>query len=83
MPTVPRYNLWSDDGDEPSPREGEPDRVPIATRHAEYDYSADDVPGGGDRWSTWDLPGPGERGPRWRKTARSSRSYVARHPEGF
>jgi cell wall-associated NlpC family hydrolase len=31
----------------------------------------------------FDTSGPGERGPRWRKTARSSRSYVARHPEGF
>ena len=61
---MPRYNLWSDDGDEPSPGEDEPGWVPIATPHAEYDYSADDVPGGGDRWSTWDLPGPGERGPQ-------------------
>ena len=24
---------------------------------------AEDVPGGGDRWSTWDRSGPGERGP--------------------
>lgn len=24
---------------------------------------AEDVPGGGDRWSTWDQSGPGERGP--------------------
>ncbi len=31
----------------------------------------------------FDTSGPGERGPRWRKTARSSRSYVVRHPEGF
>ena len=31
----------------------------------------------------WDTSGPGERGPRWRKGARSSRSYTARHPEGF
>ena len=31
----------------------------------------------------FDTSGPGERGPRWRKTARSSRTYVARHPEGF
>jgi hypothetical protein len=31
----------------------------------------------------FDTSGPGERGPRWRKTARSSRSYMARHPEGF
>ena len=31
----------------------------------------------------FDTSGPGERGPRWRKGARSSRSYSARHPEGF
>jgi hypothetical protein len=31
----------------------------------------------------FDTSGPGERGPRWRKTARSSRTYVARHPDGF
>ena len=31
----------------------------------------------------FDTSGPGERGPRWRKSARSSRAYSARHPEGF
>jgi hypothetical protein len=31
----------------------------------------------------FDTSGPGERGPRWRKSARSSRSYQARHPDGF
>jgi hypothetical protein len=31
----------------------------------------------------FDTSGPGERGPRWRKTARSARSYAARHPVGF
>jgi cell wall-associated NlpC family hydrolase len=31
----------------------------------------------------FDTSGPGERGPRWRKTARSSRGYSARHPEGL
>jgi hypothetical protein len=31
----------------------------------------------------FDTSGPGERGPRWRKSARSSRTYSARHPEGF
>lgn len=31
----------------------------------------------------FDTSGPGERGPRWRKSARSSRSYRLRHPEGF
>jgi hypothetical protein len=31
----------------------------------------------------FDTSGPGPRGPNWRKTARSSRSYLARHPAGF
>jgi cell wall-associated NlpC family hydrolase len=31
----------------------------------------------------FDTSGPGPRGPNWRKTARSSRSYTARHPTGF
>jgi cell wall-associated NlpC family hydrolase len=31
----------------------------------------------------FDTSGPGPRGPNWRRTARSSRAYTARHPEGF
>ena len=31
----------------------------------------------------FDTSGPGPRGPNWRKTARSSRAYTARHPAGF
>lgn len=31
----------------------------------------------------FDTSGPGPRGPNWRKTARSSRAYTARHPVGF
>jgi cell wall-associated NlpC family hydrolase len=31
----------------------------------------------------FDTSGPGPRGPNWRKTARSSRAYTARHPTGF
>jgi hypothetical protein len=31
----------------------------------------------------FDTSGPGPRGPRWRKAARSSRAFAARHPEGF
>jgi cell wall-associated NlpC family hydrolase len=31
----------------------------------------------------FDTSGPGERGPRWRRSARSSRAYSARHPDGF
>jgi hypothetical protein len=31
----------------------------------------------------FDTSGRGERGPRWRREARSSRRYTARHPEGF
>jgi hypothetical protein len=31
----------------------------------------------------FDTAGPGPRGPRWRKSARVSRGFTARHPEGF
>jgi hypothetical protein len=31
----------------------------------------------------FDTSGPGPRGPNWRKTARPTRAYAARHPEGF
>jgi hypothetical protein len=31
----------------------------------------------------FDTSGPGERGPRWRRAARSSRAYAARHPQGL
>jgi hypothetical protein len=31
----------------------------------------------------FDTSGPGESGPRWRNSARSSRGYVLRHPDGF
>jgi cell wall-associated NlpC family hydrolase len=31
----------------------------------------------------FDTSGPGERGPRWRLGARSSRGFMARHPEGL
>jgi hypothetical protein len=31
----------------------------------------------------FDTSGRGERGPRWREEVRSSRGYVARHPEGL
>jgi hypothetical protein len=31
----------------------------------------------------FDTSGPGESGPRWRRSARSSGAYTARHPDGF
>jgi hypothetical protein len=31
----------------------------------------------------FDTSGPGPRGPRWRRTARMSRSFTARHPVGL
>jgi hypothetical protein len=31
----------------------------------------------------FDTSGPGERGPRWRGSARSTRGYAARHPDGL
>ncbi len=41
----------------------EPHYVKHHHQQAEFDYSDDAVPGGGDRWSTWDLPVAGDRGP--------------------
>jgi RIO kinase 1 len=55
---VPRHKLWSDEPDwHPA------DDQPIAAPPPTLDFSADDVPGGGDRWSTWDRSGPSDRGP--------------------
>ena len=48
---MPRHTLWSDDDRQWTPIDDEPD------------LKAEDVPGGGDRWSTWDASGPSERGP--------------------
>jgi hypothetical protein len=31
----------------------------------------------------FDTSGPGQSGPRWRKTARISRTFSARHPDGL
>lgn len=42
----------------------EPRQIKTTPQHVEFDYSDDDVPGGGDRWSTWDLSEAGERGPQ-------------------
>jgi RIO kinase 1 len=55
-PTVPRGKPRFDDDD--------PRYVENRHQHVQFDYSDDDVPGGGDRWSTWDLPTAGERGPQ-------------------
>jgi RIO kinase 1 len=55
-PTVPRSKPRFDDED---PRD-----VKNRHQHVQFDYSDDDVPGGGDRWSTWDLSTAGERGPQ-------------------
>ncbi len=60
---MPRHKLWSDDDPDWHPANDEPEWLPIATPPAAYDFSADNVPGGGDRWSTWDRSGPAERGP--------------------
>jgi RIO kinase 1 len=48
---VSRHKLWSDE-DYPAP-----------THFGELGPLAEDVPGGGDRWSTWDRSGPAECGP--------------------
>jgi len=55
-PTVPRGKPRFDDED--------PRHVENRHQQVQFDYSDDDVPGGGDRWSTWDLPTAGERGPQ-------------------
>lgn len=56
---MPRHKLWSDDEPDWHPA----DDRPIAASPPELDFSADHVPGGGDRWSTWDRSGPSDRGP--------------------
>jgi RIO kinase 1 len=54
-PTVPRGKPRFDDED---PRY-------VKNRHQQVQFDcSDDVPGGGDRWSTWDLSTAGERGPQ-------------------
>lgn len=56
---MPRHQLWSDDDRDRHPRDDRPPAAPPA----EFGSSAEDVPGGGDRWSTWDQSGPAARGP--------------------
>jgi RIO kinase 1 len=55
-PTVRRSKPRFDDDD--------PRYVKNRPQTVEFDYSAEDIPGGGDRWSTWDLSHAGERGPQ-------------------
>ncbi len=52
MPRRPRFD------------DDEPRRLRISQPAVQLDYSDEDIPGGGDRWSTWDLPAAGDRGPQ-------------------
>jgi RIO kinase 1 len=47
------------------PRFDDEDPRYVRNRHLQiqFDYSDEDIPGDGDRWSTWDLSTAGERGP--------------------
>jgi RIO kinase 1 len=68
MPTVPRrYGRLDDDDREVEKtrhdRDDEPGWTRIAGLPVTYDYSADEVPAGADRWTTWDASQASERGP--------------------
>jgi RIO kinase 1 len=67
MPTVSRrYGRRDDDREVENNRydwADEPGWTRIAGLPATYDYSADDVPAGADRWTTWDESQASERGP--------------------
>ena len=52
MPRRPRFD------------DDEPRHLRISQPAVQLDYSDEDIPGGGDRWSTWDLPAAGDRGPQ-------------------
>jgi RIO kinase 1 len=70
---VPRHKLWSDDDPHWHPADAVAPAVTdlsalsglpaVPDLSADHGPLAEDVPGGGDRWSTWDRSGPGERGP--------------------
>src|SRR4051794_22941439 len=62
MPTVSRRTRFPDDSEDPR-ADDQPGWTRIAAAPVDYDYSADKIPGGGDRWSTWDQSQPLERGP--------------------
>jgi RIO kinase 1 len=67
MPTVSRRTRFDDDDREPEKDEGwddQPGWTRIAAVPVEDDYSTEEIPGGGDRWSTWDRSQASERGPR-------------------
>jgi RIO kinase 1 len=68
MPTVSRRHGRLDDDDREVQNtlcqwDDEPGWTRIAGLPVNYDYSADEVPAGADRWSNWDEPQASERGP--------------------
>ena len=61
-----RYGRFDEDRDAEktlSEWDDEPGWTRIAGLPVTYDYSADDVPAGADRWTTWDRSQASERGP--------------------
>ena len=62
-----RYGRLDDDDREVEKtryhRDDEPGWTRIAGLPVTYDYSADEIPAGADRWSTWDESQASERGP--------------------
>jgi RIO kinase 1 len=68
MPTVSRKSRRAD-GDDLEVENAhtrwdeEPGWTRIAAAPVSYDHSAEHIPGGGDRWSTWDQSQASERGP--------------------
>jgi RIO kinase 1 len=69
MPTVSRrYGRLDDDDREVENAytdwDDEPGWTRIGAAPVRYDYSADDVPAGADRWSIWDESQASERGPQ-------------------
>src|SRR3954454_1446970 len=63
MPTVSRRTHFHDGYEDPRP-DDESGWTRIAAAPVDDDYSAETIPGGGDRWSTWDQSQPLERGPQ-------------------
>ena len=58
----------------PARWDDEPGWTRIAGLPVSYDYSAEEIPAGADRWSTWDQSQPTERGPRRTRTGWSPSS---------
>jgi RIO kinase 1 len=58
----PSWTRFGNEGPRWSP--DDPGWTRIAATPVEYDFSDDEIPGGGDRWSTWDESEASEHGPQ-------------------